>query len=318
MRILFAGSPEIAVPALRALGSRHVVVGVLTNPDSAKGRGLTPGCTPVAAAAREFLPAVPILCPERLGPSERDAIASLRPDLLVVFAYGKIFGPKFLALFPRGGINVHPSLLPRWRGCAPIPYAILNRDLETGISVQRVALKMDTGAILKRMRILLDGTETTRTLTEQVSTLSIPLLLDALDALARDDTPGEDQDEALATYCKSLTKDEGHLDWLSSAAQLSARVRAFDPWPGAWTTFGSQRLAILECSAESADFSLEGLPQDRKKPGTVLCIDKSKGIMVQTGEGRIALRRLQLPGKKALGYKDFCNGVRDFIGTVLT
>ncbi len=317
MRILFAGSPEIAVPSLRALAQAHTIVGVLTNPDSAKGRGLCTSCTPVANAAREFLPEVPILGFERLGPGQREAVGALQPDILVVFAYGRIFGPKFLALFPRGGINIHPSLLPRWRGCAPIPHAILKGDRETGISVQRIALRMDCGAILGRIHILLDGTETTTTLTSQVADLAVPLLLDTLDSLVRNDEPGEIQDESLATYCHAFSKDEGRIDWSLSAAEISSHVRAFDPWPVAWTLFGGQRLAILECTAESSDSGSEAYLLGESIPGKVLCIDKSKGIMVQTGEGRIALRRLQLPGKKALAFKDFYNGVRDFNGSLL-
>jgi len=308
VRVLFAGSPEIALPALEAIGARHELVGVLTNPPSAKGRGLCFSCTPVAEAATAL--GVPVLSPERLGPAEREAVSSLRPELLAVFAYGRIFGPKFMALFPLGGINAHPSLLPRWRGCAPIPYAILNRDPVTGVCVQRVAPRMDAGDILARREIRLDGRETTDSLSAVSATVGAELLLEAMAAIEAGTAVGEPQDEAAATYCGALAKDSGLVDWSSPAIDLDARVRAFHPWPGAYTGFGGERLALLEAAPYPDE-------PGRAEPGTVLAVDKSKGIMVQTGRGLIAVSRLQLRGKKPMDFKDFANGARGLVGTRL-
>lgn len=316
MRVLFAGSPEIAVPALAAVAARHQIVGVLTNPPSAKGRGLCLSCTPVADAAATL--GVPILAPERLGPAEREAVAALKPDLLVVFAYGKIFGPKFMALFPAGGINAHPSLLPRWRGCAPIPYAILHRDALTGVSIQRVAPKMDCGDVLARREIPLDGTETTESLTALSATRGAELLAAVLDQLEAGTARGEPQDESAATYCCALSKDSGLVDWSASAPEIDARVRAYYPWPGAWTSLAGERLAVISAQPWPGDSAATaGVSGSALEPGTVISVDKSRGIMVQTGTGLLALTRLQLRGKKPMDYKDFANGARGLVGTRL-
>ncbi len=316
MRVLFAGSPEIAVPALAAVSARHQVVGVLTNPPAAKGRGLCLSCTPVADAAAAL--GVPILAPERLGPVEREAIAALKPELLVVFAYGKIFGPKFMALFPAGGINAHPSLLPRWRGCAPIPYAILHRDTVTGVSIQYVAPKMDSGAVLARQEITLDGTETTESLSALSATLGAELLSLVIDQLEAGTARGEPQDESAATYCCALSKDSGLVGWSNSALDIDARVRAFHPWPGAWTSLSGERLAIVSAHPWPEEPALAtGAGGQGVEPGTVISVDKSRGIMVQTGTGLLALTRLQLRGKKPMDYKDFANGARGLVGTRL-
>ncbi len=308
MRVLFAGSPEIAVPALEAVAARHSVVAVLTNPPSAKGRGLCLSCTPVAAAAAAL--GIPVLSPERLGPAEREAVAALRPESLVVFAYGRIFGPKFMALFPKGGINAHPSLLPRWRGCAPIPYAILNRDPATGVSVQYVAPRMDSGDVLARRDIALDGSETTESLSALSAAVGAELLVGVIDAIEAGTARGEPQDESRATYCAALTKDGGLVDWALPALDIDARVRAFHPWPGAWTTLSGERLSLLAARPWPDGSSASA-------PGTVISVDKSKGIMVQTGEGLLALARLQLRGKRPMDFKDFANGARGLVGTRL-
>jgi methionyl-tRNA formyltransferase len=316
VRVLFAGSPEIAVPALATISARHHIVGVLTNPPSAKGRGLSLSCTPVADAAATF--GVPILAPERLGPAERDAVAALKPDLLVVFAYGRIFGPKFMALFPWGGINAHPSLLPRWRGCAPIPYAIVHRDAVTGVSIQRVAPEMDSGDVLARQEIALNGTETTESLSALSATLGAELLAAVIDQLEAGTSQGEPQDESAATYCCALSKDSGMVDWSLAAVDIDARVRAYHPWPGAWTYLSGERLAIISSHPWQVDSTVvTAAAGSGAEPGMVISVDKSRGIMVQTGKGLLALMRLQLRGKKPMDYKDFANGARGLVGTRL-
>ncbi len=313
MRVLFAGSPEIAVPAFAAVLRDHDVVGVLTNPEAPKGRGLREVRTPVAEAAADMIPEAPILAFERLGAEAREAVAALKPDILAAFAYGKIFGPKFLALFPRGGVNVHPSLLPRYRGCAPIPWAILNRDPETGITVQRLALRMDCGAVLAREFVPLTGRETTETLTALMAERGADLLASVLQRLERGEAVEEEQDEALATYCSFLRKEDGRVDWTLGALDIDARIRAFHPWPGAFSELRGQRVNLLESRPFPEERSTDSdgrLPE----PGTVVQLDKSRGIMVQTGNGLLALRRLQLQTKKPLPFREFANGVRDIVG----
>ncbi len=310
MRVLFAGSPEIAVPTLLGIARRHSIVGILTNPESGKGRGLVLAPTPVALAAKDISGGQPpVLAFERLGAEARSQVEMLRPDILVVFAYGRIFGPKFLSLFPEGGINIHPSILPKYRGCAPIPQAILNRDAETGVSVQRIALEMDCGDILAMEKIPLDRRETTLSLSGKAATLGAGLAVEVLARIEAGIAVARPQ-EGDPSYCFMIKKDDGLIDWSLGAAEIDARVRAYQPWPGAFTFFGTQRLTILE----SEPFPGESISE---LPGTVLALDRSRGIMVQTIDGTIALKRLQMPTKKALPFKEFANGVRSLAGARL-
>jgi len=325
MRILFAGSPAIAVPSLQLLEKRHDVVGVLTNPDAAKGRGRRLEPTDVAAAAEcltagravRGLPAIPVLKPERLLAETRETVAALKPDLLVVVAYGHIFGPKFLALFPHGGINMHPSLLPKYRGCAPIPAAILNRDAETGISIQRLALEMDAGDILAVERIALNFEETTESLSAAAAEKGAALVARVVDELAAGSAAAVPQDDSAAVYCGMLRKEDGRLDWSRGALELDARIRAYSPWPGAHTAHGKQMLNVLEARPYAGAFAGAASAGRRAENGTVLGIDKGSGILVQTGDGLLALRVLQYETKKALDWRSFLNGARDFIGSRL-
>jgi methionyl-tRNA formyltransferase len=308
------------VPALVRLSFEQEVVGVLTNPESTQGRGLATAQTSVAEAAFAiFGDSVPILAPERLGAETRAIVAALQPEILVSFAYGRIFGPKFLALFPRGGLNVHPSLLPRYRGPTPIPYAILNRDAETGISVQRLALAMDSGDILGQERVPLNGLETTEDLGEVSAILGADLLCHVLEQIAQGRESARPQ-EGPPSYCSLLRKEDGLIGWRSPVLEIDAKVRAYSPWPGAFTWFRGQRLNILEAfpyphvtfAAGPSSLDFEDAP-----PGTLLGLDKSRGLMVQTLDGLIALRRVQLQHKKALPYREFANGIRDLAGAAL-
>lgn len=320
MRILFAGSPEIALPALRRAAAEHELVGVLTNPDAQKGRGLSAARTPVAQVAEEL--GLPVLSPERLGPEARESAAALGAELLVSFAYGRIFGPKFLALFLRGGLNVHPSLLPRWRGCAPIPAAILHRDAETGVAVQRLALAMDEGELLGVERIPLSGRETTESLSALAAEIGAGLLSRVLREIAEGREAARPQ-EGEASYCSMLRKEDGLLDFGAPALDLDAKARAFHPWPGAYAFLRGQRLAVLETEAYPGEAWAGPVPAGAAgpggapRPGAILGLDKTRGIMVQTGEGLLALRRLQLQHKKALPFREFANGIRDLAGAEL-
>lgn len=312
MRVLFAGSPGIAVPSLKAVAAEFTLVGVLTNPDAPCGRGRCLAATEVAEAAAELDPALPVIKASRLGPAEREAVAALEPEVMAVFAYGTIFGPKFLSLFPRGGLNVHPSLLPRWRGCAPMTFAILNRDERTGVTVQRLALRMDSGDILAREELILGGRETTASLTDWAAVAGARLLVSALRDVRAGTDRGEPQDESKASYCAALTKEDGRLDWSRPALELDAQVRAFDPWPGTWTVWNGERLGIVEAMPYP-----EAAGDERAECGAVLRVDTSKGIMVKTSTGLVAVTRLQARGKKPLPFRDFLNGVRGLVGSRL-
>lgn len=319
MRVLFAGSPEIAVSAIKAIAdSSHTVVGVLTNPEAKVGRGLKLSDTPVAAMAKSLWGAnVPVFTFESLRTEARAEIAALHPDILVSFAYGRIFGPKFMALFPRGGINIHPSLLPRWRGSSPIQHAIFARDSETGISVQLLAPEMDTGDLVLVRRIPLTGRETSRSLSELCARQAAPMVVEALDAIEEGRAQPVPQ-IGESTYCGKIFKEDGRIDWTMPSIEIDARVRAFDPWPGSFTSLRESRLSVLE--AEPSD---DFVPADgtghvtNSAPGTIIAVSAQRGIIVKAGQGFLALRRLQLATRKASGFRDFANGVRDLVGTVL-
>jgi methionyl-tRNA formyltransferase len=318
MKILFAGSPLVAVPSLEALARlcgedpRFRLAGVLTNPDARRGRGGGVAPTDVAAAAAGI--GTPLLKPERLDAAAREAVAALEPDLLVSFAYGRIFGPRFLGLFPLGGINVHPSLLPRHRGAAPIPAAILGRDRETGVSVQRLALEMDAGDILARERIPLHGRETALSLGALAAEKGAELLVSVIRDLELGRAVGTRQNDADATYCSRIGKDGGLIDWSEGAEELDAKIRALTPWPLCWTTHGERRLYLLE----ALPYTGGAVPRDgAAAPGTALGIDGDFGILAQTGKGILALARLQYEAKKALPWRDFLNGARGFVGSRL-
>ena len=309
MRIIFAGSPEIAVPSLELISSSFDVVGVITNPDKITGRGRKIKYNAVKVKALELN--LNIIQTHSLNAEVRSAIESLNPDILVVFAYGKIFGPKFLSIFPLGGVNVHPSILPLYRGSSPILSAILNGDKSTGISIQRINLEMDTGAILAQQIVELDGTESTESLSTLVSFEGGKLLLKTLNNIVENNVVEKNQDENSATYCTKLVKEDGLIDWTDSAVLIDRKIRAYIPWPRAYTQFKNKNLMLLKGSVFPGETDLSG------SPGTVLGFDKSDGILIQTGNGIIAVNFLQLESKKANDWKSFINGTQDFAGCVL-
>jgi methionyl-tRNA formyltransferase len=335
MRIIFAGSPAIAAPCLEALAVLVLetaaggtpsadsgafpggleLTALLTNPDSPRGRSGKPEPTELAAAAAALEPRFReaglkppvIMKPERLGGEARREIEALEPDLLISFAYGRIFGPKFLALFPLGGLNIHPSLLPAYRGPTPIPQAILNRDRETGITVQRLALEMDCGNILAQESFPLGGMETGAGLSEEMARRAAGLIPRVLRAVAAGTAEDRVQDGGRASYCRLLSREDGRINWSKGALDIEAQVRAFTPWPLSWTLDEDRSLYILKASA--GEGAVPPAP-----PGTVLGVDRNRGILVQTGDGVLAVSMLQYQTKKALEWRAFLNGVRDFTG----
>ncbi|MDR1575062.1 MAG: methionyl-tRNA formyltransferase [Treponema sp.] len=329
MRILFAGSPAIAVPALEALfalcaqsAGGFELAGLLTRADSPKGRSGKSEPTELALAAGRLNSALaagkapfPILKPEKLDEGARRQAAALEADLLVSFAYGRIFGPKFLALFPCGGINIHPSLLPQYRGPTPIQAAILGRETETAVTIQKLAAQMDSGDILAQERLPLDGRETAASLSEKAARKAAEMLPPALTSIAEGTIQARPQDHAGASYCSRIDREAGLIDWAASAPEIDARIRAFDPWPLSWTTHRRRRLFILAAAPlDAGDLPPEAAPAP---PGLVLGTDRKRGILVRTGRGILAVSVLQYEAKKALEWKAFLNGVRDFTGSRL-
>lgn len=315
MRALFAGSPALAVPSLARTDACCHVVGVLTCCDKPAGRGGSLEASPVKRKAAEL--GLRLLQPERLDASAIEEVRDLSPDLLVVAAFGRIFSREFLALFPCGGINVHPSLLPRHRGPSPVSAAILAGDAETGVTIQGIAQKFDTGDILAQRVVSLAGDETTGTLTDSLAVVGAELLGGVLGGLSPGGLPvGRPQDESQATYCRIIGKEDGRIDWGRPAAAIERSVRAFDPWPRADTAWKGSSLLLLKTSVYPGTFPGVGGP-GAEQPGTVLAADRQRGLLVRTGEGILAVERLQLQFKKPLDWRAFLNGHPDFVGSRL-
>ena len=325
MKILYAGSPEPSRKCLEVLYEKQKeygfeIAGVLSNPPSAKGRHkeLTP--TPVAAFAIEHN--IPCFTPEHLDSQAREQVAAVNADLLVCFAYGHIFGPKFLALFPFGGINLHPSLLPKYRGCTPVPAAILNGDSETGVSIQTLSLKMDEGDILAQKIVKLQGNETCSSLLDASAEIGADLITGLIKAAVKDGKlPEGVKQSGEASYTNIIKKEDGKIDWTLPAKSIEAKIRAYFPEPGCWTLENGQPLRIL-CSKVLTDEELvntditEG-DFSNEPVGKVVSYNKPNGIFVKTGDGLLCLTSLQRQGKNQMNYKDFMNGARNFVGTIL-
>ncbi|EFW37680.1 methionyl-tRNA formyltransferase [Treponema phagedenis] len=313
LKILFAGTPECAVPVLHAIAQKHHIVGILTRPPAAVGRSkkLIPSAialaTEVLKSEKRISPAAPLFTPQKLNKDVREAIAAVSPDVMVCFAYGKIFGQSMLDLFPLGAINIHPSLLPRWRGSTPVPAAILTGDTKTGVTVQQMALEMDAGDILAQCTIPLDGSETAESLLNLCAQRSADLTLSVLQKITDKTLSPMPQDHSAATFCGMLTKEMGLINWHNSAEEIDRRHRAFVPWPGTFTYKNNEKLSIQALAIATSENT------QNAEPGTILTADKKNGILVQTGKGIISLIQLQRTGKKSLYWKDFLNGSAEFL-----
>jgi methionyl-tRNA formyltransferase len=323
LRLLFAGTPEIACFSLEALladtGGAGTVVGVLTNPDRPAGRKRIPTPPPVKTIAREA--GIPVLQPERLDADARRAVRELAPDLLVTVAYGKIFGPRFMALFPRGGINLHPSLLPRHRGPSPLQAAIRAGDTRTGVTIQAIAPEMDSGAIILQEEIPLGPRTTAAALHDDLGARGARLLTQAVKLIAAGEADWREQEHSAATWCHKITKQAGAVTWQESAEELDRMVRAYTPWPGVRCGWEGETLQITEAVPVPAAVGEERpakTPATPPAPGTVLGVDNRFGILVQTTDGLLAVRRLKPQARNEVDFQSFLNGNRGFVGTVLT
>ena len=334
LKILYAGSPEASARTLEILLERsrsqgvYEIAGVLTNPPSAKGRKKDLLPTAVGAFAQEKN--IPVYAAQKLDADFREVISALDFDILVCFAYGKIFGPKFLSLFKIGGMNLHPSLLPKYRGPTPIPAAILNMDKETAVTVQTLSLGMDEGEILAQEKIALDFTETADFLLEKSATIGAALIDGVLRECARlGKMPQGAAQQGEASYTKIISREDTLINWNESAQKISAFVRAYTNEGGAFTRIGSaegETLKILKCvplDENENENEIENkkivLPENffEIKNGQVAAADKQNGIFVKCGEGVLCVTQLQRQQRNAMNYKDFLNGNKNFIGTAL-
>lgn len=300
MNLVFAGTPEFAVPALKALlDAGHTVLAVYTQPDRPAGRGRKLGISAVKefALARSLRVHQPVTLK---SDNEADTLRALKPDAMIVIAYGLIL-PKSILSIPRYGcINVHASLLPRWRGAAPIQRAIEAGDTKTGVTIMQMDAGLDTGAMLALAEIPIGADDNAATLHDRLADLGGHLLVETLAQLARGAIAPQVQDNARASYAAKLKKEEARLDWNADAELLARRVRAFNPWPVAHTTLDGQTLRVWQAHAE------RGAPS-AQPPGTVLAAD-ADGVRVQCATGVLRITRLQLESGKVLEARVFLNG----------
>ena len=303
-RIVFMGTPPFAVPILSALDEHYQMVGVVTQPDQQAGRGRPVLASPVKEAA--LARGLPLFQPTNLRHPEAVArLADWRPDLIVVAAFGQILRTPVLALPPHGCLNVHASLLPRYRGAAPIPAAILAGEPVTGVTIMIMDEGMDSGPILAQAECSIAADDTTASLTARLAEIGAHLLIEVLTGWLAGEIQAQPQDPVLATYCRPLQKEDGHLDWSASALSLERQVRAYDPWPGTYTTWRGQGLKVLRARARP-EWPAAG------EPGQV--VELEAGIGVVTGQGVLELVEVQLAGKKALAAALFARGQRDLVG----
>lgn len=307
LAVVFAGTPDFALPSLDAIAaSRHRLVAACTQPDRRSGRGQRLAASPVKERALAL--GLPVIQPAALRePAAHDAIAAFAPDVMVVVAYGLLLPASILALPRLGCLNVHASLLPRWRGAAPIARAVLAGDATTGVCIMRMEAGLDTGPVMLRREVAIGARETAGELESRLAGEGGAAIVEALDALAAGRASFTPQDATQATYASKLDKKEARLDWREAARVLERRIRALNPRPIAETTLDGAQLRIFEAEVVAAPAGAV--------PGTILGAD-AKGIMVMTGDSALALLRVQLPGRRAVTAAELANA-RPLAGRVL-
>ena len=303
------GTPEFAVPPLqRLVQEHHSVVAVYTQPDKPEGRGRVLRMSPVKAVAQSLN--LPVVQPDDL--KERAAteqLAHFQPDIIIVAAFGQILPRPVLGMPRYGCLNIHPSRLPRYRGAAPVAAAILAGDEVTGITIMLMDSGLDTGPIIVQEKMTISPEDTTGTLSVRLSHLAARMLPGVLPRWTAGEIKPRPQNDAEATYCTALKKEAGEIDWQLPAADIWRRVRAYQPWPGAYTSWGGRRLEIIEAVARRGGGA--------KKTGEVVPGQGESAFGVSTGDGVLGVIRVQLQGKQAMPGAEFLRGQRQLIGAVL-
>lgn len=299
MRIVFAGTPDFAATALKALlEAGYNLVGVYSQPDRPAGRGRKLMPSPVKQVALDA--GIPVFQPVSLKPEDaQQELAALKPDVMIVAAYGLILPKAVLDIPTHGCLNIHASLLPRWRGAAPIQRAIAAGDAETGITIMQMDEGLDTGDMLLKTSTPIHADDTGGSLHDRLADMGGKAIVEALVQLANSDLAPEPQNDADANYAHKLSKEEGHIDWYRSAIEIERLIRAFNPWPGTFTDLGEQRIRIHKAKVLEQGSS--------KTPGIVLNRDRD-GIEIACGTGTLKVTSVQLPGSKAQSISDLING----------
>ncbi|MCC2607232.1 methionyl-tRNA formyltransferase [Planctobacterium marinum] len=301
LKVVFAGTPDFAAQHLQALlASRHKVVAVYTQPDRPAGRGKKLQASPVKQLALDAN--IAVYQPESLKDADaQQALASIDFDIMVVVAYGLLLPKAVLDIPPRGCVNVHGSLLPQWRGAAPIQRAIWAGDKTTGVTIMNMDIGLDTGDMLLKSEIAITADDTSASLYEKLANVGPQALIEALDKF--DSLVPEKQNDELASYAKKLDKAEGLIDWQQDGQQIERNIRAFNPWPGTWFELDDKNIKVWQAKWQTNS--------NQAAPGTIISVARD-GIEVQTGNGSITLLQLQIPGKKAQPVSDIINARPDW------
>lgn len=309
MKIVFMGTPDFSVPTLEALvASEHEVVGVVTQPDKPKGRGKEIHMSPVKECALQHN--IPVYQPVRARDEAFvDEMRALNPDVMVVIAFGQILPKSLLELPKYGCVNIHASLLPKYRGAAPIQWAVINGDEETGITTMMMDVEMDTGDMLEKTIVKLDPEETGGSLFDRLSLLGGDLILSTLSKLEKGEITPVPQDHEKATYVKKISKSMGDIDWTMDAVSIERLVRGLNPWPSAFTRWNGKMLKIWEAKV---------LPDpDVKLPCGSVISASDEGLKIQTGAGVLCVTSLQLEGKKRMDTAAFLRGYQVAAGSMM-
>lgn len=310
LSIVFAGTPEFGLPCLEALAhSSHHLKAIYTQPDRPSGRGRRLQASAVKHWALTH--EIPVYQPLNFkNPEAVSELMALKPDVMVVIAYGLIL-PRSVLEIPRlGCINVHASLLPRWRGASPIQHAILHGDKQSGVTIMHMDVGMDTGDMLCKVSCEITEHTTAGSLHDQLASLSVEPLLATLNDLAQNKTQAEKQKNELATYAGKINKEDAHINWHQSAEEIDRLIRAFNPWPIAYLTLGEEVLRIHQAQVSELESS--------QAPGTILSLDR-KGMLIATGKNTLLIEKIQFPGAKVISVADWLNAGRTqlHVGLVL-
>lgn len=298
MRVVFMGTPDFSVSALDAIHQAHEIVMVVTQPDRPRGRGKKVHPSPVKKRALEL--GLPVYQPDRMrDPEAISKVVKAEAEVMVIVAFGQLLPKEILDAPTYGCINIHASLLPKYRGAAPIHRAILSGDPMTGVTIMKMDVGLDTGEMYLAESILISESMTTGELHDALSEMGARLIIDVLDGLVQGKTETIPQEDSKASYAAKISKAEAEIDWKKDAKSIHNQIRAFDPFPGAWSRNGETKLKVFASSCQSEDSS--------GKPGEVLSVSKN-GILIQTGVGSLLIREIQAPGKRRMTVEEFLRG----------
>lgn len=308
MKVVFMGTPDFAVPVLEALIKNHNVVAVVSQPDKPKGRGKKLQPTPVKAVAEANN--IPVYQPERIKDDEFiDFLETIEADIYVVVAYGQLLSQRILDIPKYGCVNVHGSLLPKYRGAAPIQWSIINGEEKTGITIMYMVRKCDAGDMILKREIEIDPEDTYETLHDKMAPVGAEALIDALNLIEKGEVKAEKQDNSLSCYASMITKDMGIIDWSKSSKEIKNKIRGFNPVPAAYTKYDDDVLKIFK-----ADI-VEGY--ENGEIGEILVVDKKHGFTVKTGDGAIMITEIQAKGGKRMNCADYMRGHQIEVGKIL-